>query len=121
MKLANNLTINGELGDTKKMYLNNGDLVIIEGIHYLVSSFTDPEESNTAPKCVLIQFLTGSKIQRLPCDRETTLRDLHQYVNRSFFHKEIKKGDITIVGKDYYGLTIDVIEPKPKNKRTRRR
>ena len=119
MKLATNLTINGELEDTKKIYLNNGDLIMVEGTHYLVSSFTDPEEPNTAPKCVLTQFLTGSKMQRLPCDRETSLRDLHKYVNRSFFHKEIKKGDITIVGKDYYQLTITVVEPKRKNKRTR--
>lgn len=101
--------------DTKQIFLNNGDLVVLEvgkkNVYYLVSSYVKPEESaRTASKCVLIQLLTGHKIGNYPVERTTSKKKLLSYVNRSFAHGKhpIKEKHVTIVARDSYNLSIEL-------------
>jgi hypothetical protein len=102
--------------DNKGFYLNNGDLVIVrvnkEDTHYLVSSYVDPDESQTAPYCVLIQFVSGNKIATNPQIRKTTHQELSRVINNSYYHKKdtITSDNIKIVGRDYYEIDIRPLE-----------
>lgn len=113
--MAHTINSDEKLVDSKEFYLNNGDLILVrEGkkeVHYLVSSYVDPEESHTATYCVLIQMATGNKITRHPHKRTTNIHELVKMIRYSYYHKggSITKDHVTIIGRDFYDINIKAI------------
>ena len=110
--MAKRIQINNEVAieDTKKMYLNNGDLVTVEEngevTHYLVTSYVDPNTYDTSPMCALIQPITGNKLYKDFMPRQISMKSLVTFLNKSYYHSEVSVRDVIITSRDDFYFEV---------------
>lgn len=107
--MAKRVILSNAPSEDAGLLLKNGDLVIVRGTAYLVSSYMEMDSRKAHTYCALINIGTGAKAFKEPSSRSTTYQRLLNHFSGKYTDC-LKLEEVKIVAKDMYSLEIHLHE-----------